>query len=262
MSQNKTYKVKPSSSYHFLAKIVTLGDSTIGKSSLIMKFTEGSFIYSQLPTIGVDLKYKTIDVGSKRVKLEICDTAGQERFRRIATDTLKKVQGVILCYAVNDRGSFENIGKWIEQIKNSPSKDALIILVATKSDVDTNHSDLTAARCVPEAEGQALAAQYGVPFLETSAVDGTNVNEVFETIAKMALKINESIVVPQPQHEPEPKPDISEDNVCCLWGFLCPSKKMKEGVTSQKKVVGSIMMTSQERRLDKRFQSYEDQVLK
>jgi len=205
-----------------LAKIVTLGDSSIGKSSLIQKFTEEKFVYSQLPTIGVDYKFKTVNVESKKVKLMIWDTAGQERFRKIATDALKKAHGVILCYAVNDRKSFMNIENWMKQIKSSPSKDALIVLVATKRDVDTSHSDFLAERCVDEAEGQALATQYDVPFLETSAVDGTNVNEVFDTIAKLALKKNES--------ECETESEILETNVCSLWGFLKLFWKNKEKV--------------------------------
>jgi len=253
MSQKNTNKLQTSSTDNNILKIVTLGDTFVGKTGLIFKFTEGSLGY-QGSTIGVDFKLKTINVTGKEVKLEIWDTAGQERYRRAAAAYLNKAHGAILCYAVNNRNSFVEIEKWIEQIKHSPSKDIPMMLVATKKDVDTCKDAFTLPRCVDEIEGKALAAKYRVPFIETSSVDGTNVDEVFETIAKLALEKNEVVV--------EPQPEIFEENVCCLWGFLCPSKKKKEGIKNQEKFASLILMTSPEKKLDKRIQSYEDRVLK
>jgi len=243
---HRTYKTKASSSYDFLAKIVTLGDTTIGKSSLILKFTEGSFTYSQLPTIGVDYKLKTVAVEGKKLKLEIWDTAGQERFRSIATDNLKKAHGIILCYAVNNRESFMNIEYWMEQINNSASRNSPIILVATKKDVDACQNDFLPPRSVDEAEGRALAAKYGIAFLETSSVDGTNIKEVFETIGKLVLQKHD------PVPEPQPIEPIEEN---CFFAFLKLFKKEKKEVKKPNKALkNSIIIASEQKGLYQRVQ--------
>jgi len=250
MSQKNTSKPKPPSRYDYIAKVTILGDSTVGKSSLVTKFTENFFSYNQLLTVGVDFKLKTVNVAGKKVKLEIWDTSGQERFRKIATDNLKRAHGVILCYAVNDRDSFMHIESWMEQIKNSPSKDAPIVLVATKKDLyicKDDKDDENSPRHVDEAEGKALAVKYGVPFLETSSADGTNVKEVFETISRLVLEKHDPVIEPL------------ENPNCCLLAFSKLFGKNKEEAKKQKRVVkGTIMMTSQNKPHYKIINNYED----
>lgn len=154
--------------------------------------------------------------------MEIWDTAGQERFRNIAVNNLKKAHAVILCYAVNSRQSFMNVGYWMEQIRQSPSKDVSVILVGTKKDVDTCQYDFLPARCVDEAEGRALAARYGTPFFETSAVDGTNVQQVFEKLARNVIEKFEQV---PPKKPVEPEPPVQS---CCIFGFWNIFKKDKK----------------------------------
>ncbi len=155
--------------------------------------------------------------------MEIWDTAGQERFRNIAVENLRRCHAVVLCYAVNSRQSFMNVGYWMEQIRQSPSKDVSIILVATKKDIDTSQYDFLPARCVDEAEGRALAARYSIPFFETSAVDGTNVQQVFDKLARNVIEKFEQV---KPVKYEEPAEPMVEP--CCIFSFWNIFKKDKK----------------------------------
>jgi len=119
---------------------------------------------------------KTIDVEDKRVRVQIWDTAGQDRFRTITQTFYRGAMGIILTYAVNDRESFENVESWMKQIEEHASEDVCKILVGNKSDMDN--------RCVDYEEGKKLADSYGIQFFETSARDGRNVNDVFHEISR------------------------------------------------------------------------------
>ena len=189
--------------------------------------------------LGIDYKLKIIPVNNKRLKLEIWDTAGQEQFRSFATTVLKQAHGAILCYAVNDRKSFMNVEYWMELIKQSSSKNTPIVLVATKKDIDTRQYDFLPERCVDMAEGQALAAKYGIPFLETSAVDGTNVSEVFEAIGRQVLERYEP--VPEPIHVP-----VEPERKGCFTAFLklFAGDKKEQEVEVNKPARNSIMISS------------------
>uniref|UniRef100_A0A803KS25 RRM domain-containing protein n=1 Tax=Chenopodium quinoa TaxID=63459 RepID=A0A803KS25_CHEQI len=153
-------------------------DVGVGKSCLLLRFSDGSFTTSFITTIGIDFKIRTIELDGKRIKLQIWDTAGQERFRTITTAYYRGAMGILLVYDVTDESSFNNIRNWIRNIEQHASDNVNKILVGNKADMDESK------RAVPTAKGQALADEYGIKFFETSAKTNLNVEEVFFSIAR------------------------------------------------------------------------------
>lgn len=125
-----------SNQHDFLAKVIIIGDSGVGKTNLLTKFCDGVFKDSYVATIGVDFKLKTINVDDVKVKLQIWDTAGQERFRNITQTYYKGAAGIILAYAINNKQSFKNINSWIKQIESNTAQSVSKILIATKCDLE------------------------------------------------------------------------------------------------------------------------------
>ncbi|KAG5393458.1 hypothetical protein IGI04_023421 [Brassica rapa subsp. trilocularis] len=150
----------------------------VGKSCLLLRFSDGSFTTSFITTIGIDFKIRTIELDGKRIKLQIWDTAGQERFRTITTAYYRGAMGILLVYDVTDESSFNNIRNWIRNIEQHASDNVNKILVGNKADMDESK------RAVPTAKGQALADEYGIKFFETSAKTNLNVEEVFFSIGR------------------------------------------------------------------------------
>ncbi|XP_030524126.2 ras-related protein RABE1c isoform X1 [Rhodamnia argentea] len=164
--------------YDYLIKLLLIGDSGVGKSCLLLRFSDGSFTTSFITTIGIDFKIRTIELDGKRIKLQIWDTAGQERFRTITTAYYRGAMGILLVYDVTDESSFNNIRNWIRNIEQHASDNVNKILVGNKADMDESK------RAVPTAKGQALADEYGIKFFETSAKTNLNVEQVFFSIAR------------------------------------------------------------------------------
>ena len=153
------------------AKIITLGDSRVGKTSLIVQFIDNKFTANYLSTIGFDLKTKIIKLSNGLdIKLTIHDTAGQERFKSLSTNYIKKANGILLVYDVSEIKSFNNISNWMEEIENEVGNKIPIILVGNKSDLEDK-------RVVAKEEGQAVAKQYNIKFYETSSKTGDNVEK-------------------------------------------------------------------------------------
>ncbi|KAL8129760.1 hypothetical protein V2J09_018915 [Rumex salicifolius] len=164
--------------YDYLIKLLLIGDSGVGKSCLLLRFSDGSFTTSFITTIGIDFKIRTIELDGKRIKLQIWDTAGQERFRTITTAYYRGAMGILLVYDVTDESSFNNIRNWIRNIEQHASDNVNKILVGNKADMDESK------RAVPTSKGQALADEYGIKFFETSAKTNLNVEEVFFSIGR------------------------------------------------------------------------------
>lgn len=158
-------------SYDLLLKLIIIGDSSVGKSCLLLRFTEDNFPTSHMPTIGIDFKIKIVSVGGKRVKLQVWDTAGQERFRTITQTYYKGAEGIILVYDCTEEQTFENVANWLKQIESHAAPNVAKVLVANKIDLPN--------RKISTEMGKDLADQHGLMFFETSALKGTNINELF-----------------------------------------------------------------------------------
>ncbi|MFQ6636489.1 hypothetical protein Gotur_013583 [Gossypium turneri] len=168
--------------YDYLIKLLLIGDSGVGKSCLLLRFSDGSFTTSFITTIGIDFKIRTIELDGKRIKLQIWDTAGQERFRTITTGENYLEQFHPQRFTALTCGFYEpsmyDIRNWIRNIEQHASDNVNKILVGNKADMDESK------RAVPTSKGQALADEYGIKFFETSAKTNLNVEEVFFSIAK------------------------------------------------------------------------------
>lgn len=166
--------------YDYQAKILTIGESGVGKTCIISRFTKNEFSLNHLATIAIDFKLKRIQTRDKTIKLQIWDTAGQERFNTLTTGFFKGSDGIIVVYSITDRNSFECVNKWMTQIKNLSPSDVKVILVGNKSDCQSE-------RVVTKDEGIRIAQQYNLPFFECSAKSGENVAEIFEKMGEIVL---------------------------------------------------------------------------
>ncbi|RDX86525.1 Ras-related protein RABC2a [Mucuna pruriens] len=202
------------SAFDLSFKILLIGDSGVGKSSLLVSFISNS-VEDLSPTIGVDFKIKTLTVGGKRLKLTIWDTAGQERFRTLNSSYYRKAQGIILVYDVTRRETFTNLSEvWSKEVElYSTNQDCVKMLVGNKVDRDTE-------RAVSREEGLALAKELGCLLLECSAKTRENVEQCFE---ELALKIMEapslleegSTVVKRSVLKQKQEPQASQNGGCC-----------------------------------------------
>ena len=168
--------------YDYLFKLLIIGESGVGKTCLLLRFTEDSFTANHLTTIGIDFKIKIINLENKLIKLQIWDTAGQERFRTITKTYYKGAHGIILTYDVTDQNSFKNIRNWIKQIEANAQSNVCKVLVGNKCDKTD--------RVVTEEEGKKLADDFQMMFFETSAKSNKNVTEVFNFLTQEILKNN------------------------------------------------------------------------
>ena len=165
--------------FDHLFKLLIIGESGVGKTALLVRYTDDSFSQNHINTIGIDFKIKVLDMEGKHIKLQIWDTAGQERFRTITKTYYKGAQGIILTFDVTDQDSFKNIGNWIKQIEANAQNSAIKVLVGNKCDKPD--------RVVTPEEGNKLAADYNMKYLETSAKANQNVTEVFEYVTSEIL---------------------------------------------------------------------------
>ncbi|XP_010498208.1 PREDICTED: ras-related protein RABA6b-like isoform X2 [Camelina sativa] len=157
----------------YLFKAVLIGDSAVGKSNLLSRFSRDEFRLDSKPTIGVDFAYRSVRVADKTIKAQIWDTAGQERFRAITSSYYRGALGALLIYDITRRTTFENIKKWLSELRGFSNPDTVVIVLVG------NKSDLRQSREVEEEEGQSLAESEGLYFLETSALENQNVEEAF-----------------------------------------------------------------------------------
>lgn len=180
--------------YDYLFKLLLIGNSSVGKSCILLRFSDNIFNDNFLPTIGVDFKIRTFDLQSKTIKMQIWDTAGQERFKTITSSYYRGAHGVILVYDITDRQSFKDLENWLLETEKHASEDIVKILVGNKSDLESS-------RVVTYAEGKTYASNNGMEFIETSAKGNVNIEEAFFTIAR---KIKEKVQKFEEKHSVDP----------------------------------------------------------
>ncbi|XP_016341327.1 RAB11a, member RAS oncogene family, like isoform X2 [Sinocyclocheilus anshuiensis] len=161
--------------YDYLFKVVLIGDSGVGKSNLLSRFTRNEFNLESKSTIGVEFATRSIHVEGKNVKAQIWDTAGQERYRAITSAYYRGAVGALLVYDIAKHLTYENAERWLTELQDHADSNIVIMLVGNKS-------DLRHLRAVPMDEAKAFAEKHGLSFLETSALDSSNVELAFQTI--------------------------------------------------------------------------------
>ncbi|KAH7332045.1 hypothetical protein KP509_20G065400 [Ceratopteris richardii] len=166
----------------YVFKIVLIGDSAVGKSQLLNRFARNEFTLDSKATIGVEFQTKTITIDHKTIKAQIWDTAGQERYRAVTSAYYRGALGAMLVYDVTKRPTFDHIARWLEELRSHADNNIVIILVGNKTDLGT-------LRTVFAEDAKEYAEREGMFFLETSALEATNVESAFLTVLTEIYKI-------------------------------------------------------------------------
>ncbi|KAK7412000.1 hypothetical protein VNO78_03445 [Psophocarpus tetragonolobus] len=161
--------------YDYLFKVVMIGDSGVGKSNLLSRFTRNEFCLESKSTIGVEFATRTVEVEGRRVKAQIWDTAGQERYRAITSAYYRGALGALLVYDLTKPISFENVRRWLKELRDHADANIAIMLIGNKT-------DLKHLRGVATEDAQVFAENESLSFIETSALQSTNVHKAFHTI--------------------------------------------------------------------------------
>jgi len=167
--------------YDLLFKLLLIGDSGVGKTCILFRFSDDAFNTTFISTIGIDFKIKTIELKGKKIKLQIWDTAGQERIHTITTSYYRGAMGIMLVYDITNSKSYENIAKWLRNIDEHANEDVEKMILGNKCDMDEN-------RQVPKEKGEVIAREHGIKFMETSAKNNINIDRAFHELADAILK--------------------------------------------------------------------------
>ena len=165
-------------------KIMTLGNTKVGKTNFILKYTEDKFEESHISTIGLDFKIKKVEINNKHYQLLLFDTAGQERYKSIALNVIKDAHGILLMYDITDKATFDSIPDWIQSIKDLKGDDFPLILLGNKIDLEEE-------RNISKEEGQKFADKIGIQFFETSNKNGINIQEAGLALIKKIIEKKE-----------------------------------------------------------------------
>ncbi|KAG7283014.1 hypothetical protein CRUP_012907 [Coryphaenoides rupestris] len=228
--------------YDLLFKLLLIGDSGVGKTCVLFRFSDDAFNTTFISTIGksqrgvvvvltahdfagsdrfkirgfllisngIDFKIKTVELQGKKIKLQIWDTAGQERFHTITTSYYRGAMGIMLVYDITNAKSFENISKWLRNIDEHANEDVERMLLGNKCDMEDK-------RVVPKAKGEQIAREHGIRFYETSAKANINIEKAFLTLAEDILR---KTPVKEPNSE---NVDISSGGGVTGWKSKCCS---------------------------------------
>lgn len=203
-----------SKAYDYLFKLLLIGDSGVGKTCVLFRFSDDAFNSTFISTIGIDFKIRTIDLDDKKIKLQIWDTAGQERFRTITTAYYRGAMGIMLVYDITNEKSFDNIKTWIKNIEQHASDAVEKMLLGNKCDMEDK-------RVITKEQGEKFAAEAQIAFMETSAKADINVEAAFLKIAReIKKKMDVKVPVAKPTAggpvvrpvDPNPAPTSSG---CC-----------------------------------------------
>lgn len=166
---------RPDEEYDYLFKVVLIGDSGVGKSNLLSRFTRNEFCLESKSTIGVEFATRTLQVEGRTIKAQIWDTAGQERYRAITSAYYRGALGALLVYDVTKPTTFDNVSRWLKELRDHADSNIVIMLIGNKT-------DLKHLRAVATEDAQSFAEKEGLAFIETSALEATNVEKAFQTI--------------------------------------------------------------------------------
>ena len=167
--------------YDLIFKIILIGDSGVGKTNILTRYVNNEFSFSTQSTVGVEFSGKTIKKDGKTIKLQIWDTAGEERYRSITSAYYKGSKGAFVVYDISNRVTFENINKWIDELKSKGDEDIIIMLVGNKSDLEDK-------REVQIEEVENKSKLNHIAFCETSAKNGKNIEEAFDSLINEIMK--------------------------------------------------------------------------
>jgi len=169
--------------YDLLFKLIIIGDSSVGKSNILTKYLKDEFDPNSKATVGVEFGTKKLKIKNKNLKIQIWDTAGQERYRSITSAYYKGAKGALIVYDITRKNTFENIDKWISDIKSNGDENVCIIIIGNKSDLEDK-------REVIKDEGIQKAKSFKAAFMETSALSGDNISKAFDEIIEQIFENN------------------------------------------------------------------------
>ncbi|CAF3630877.1 unnamed protein product [Rotaria sp. Silwood1] len=218
MAFNYTTEVE----FDYLFKILIIGDSGVGKTTILQRFANDYFSTEYVATIGVDFQIRTLEIDSKRCKLQIWDTAGQDRFKCVVSSFYRNANGVIICFDITDLESFRNVNNWLEEVKRYCPEQTPMFLIGTKSDLKTR-------RMVSDDIIKAYAEKNQLSYLETSSKTNENVEKCFINFTRtLVAHTNQMEMIYKKKPIPGPEVDlnsrrktvINSDNSGCLGGIF------------------------------------------
>ncbi|KAJ3435382.1 ras and ef-hand domain-containing protein [Anaeramoeba flamelloides] len=169
------------SNFDSTVKILIVGNQSVGKTCILIRFSDNEFTYSTVPTIGVDFKEKTHKIDNKLVRIQGWDTAGQERFRTMSNSFYRNAHAVMIVFDITNKDSFKNVPFWVENVKNYSNENVLICLVGNKSDLEEK-------RKVGKEKINECVEKFNLQYFETSSLNGKGVNEAFLYLTKKAIE--------------------------------------------------------------------------
>ena len=159
--------------YEMMVKVILIGDSAVGKTNIMNKYLKGKFLENSRATVGVEFGTKLFNISEHKIKAQIWDTAGQEKYRSITSAYYKGSKGAFIVYDITRKNSFDNVEKWINDLKIIGDPKINIMLIGNKIDLEDQ-------REVLREQGEEKAKSFGCAFLETSALNGDNIEKGFE----------------------------------------------------------------------------------
>ncbi|WOK97639.1 ras-related protein Rab11D-like [Canna indica] len=206
----------------YVFKVVLIGDSAVGKSQILARFARNEFSLDSKATIGVEFQTRTLVIQHKSVKAQIWDTAGQERYRAVTSAYYRGAVGALLVYDITKRQSFDHIPRWLEELRSHADRNIVIMLVGNKTDLEDQ-------RAVTTEDAKEFAQKENVFFLETSALEATNVENAFQNVLTEIFNIvNRKNLTSDPQSNnsapalpgkkiiiPGPAQEIPKNKTCC-----------------------------------------------
>lgn len=210
----------------YVFKVVLIGDSAVGKSQILSRFARDEFSLDSKATIGVEFQTRTVVIDHKSVKAQIWDTAGQERYRAVTSAYYRGAVGAMLVYDITKRQTFDHVPRWLEELRNHADNNIVIMLVGNKCDLDN-------LRAVPTEDAKEFAQKEGLFFLETSAMEATNVETAFLTVLTEIFKIvsKKSLIASQDQGNGNTT-SLSGTSIVVPWQEQDTTTKKKSCCTS------------------------------